>query len=47
MSVALPADKFGPWEADGFKPEADFIAAMEAVEGVSEVDKQTMTFMAM
>ena len=47
VSIALPAASFGPWETAVFAPEAEFIEKMKAIEGVSGVETQTMTFMAM
>mmetsp|Transcript_28140 Transcript_28140/g.47327 ORF Transcript_28140/g.47327 Transcript_28140/m.47327 type:complete len:148 (+) Transcript_28140:52-495(+) len=43
--VALPADKFGDWEAKEFAPEAEFLAAVKAINGVSQVETQTYTLM--
>jgi hypothetical protein len=41
--TALSADKFADWEAKGFAPEADFLAAVKAIGGVSQVETQTYT----
>ena len=43
--VALPADKWGAWEAAGFAPEAEFIKAVKAIDGVSTIETQTYTIM--
>eukprot|EP00601_Ochromonadales_sp_CCMP2298_P007058 CAMPEP_0173207946 /NCGR_PEP_ID=MMETSP1141-20130122/22226_1 /TAXON_ID=483371 /ORGANISM="non described non described, Strain CCMP2298" /LENGTH=119 /DNA_ID=CAMNT_0014134309 /DNA_START=61 /DNA_END=420 /DNA_ORIENTATION=+ len=43
--VSLPADKYGDWEAKGFAPEAEFLAALKAVGGVSQMETQTYTIM--
>merc|ERR1740138_213559 len=34
----LPSDKFGAWETAAFAPEADFLAAVKAINGVSAVE---------
>lgn len=39
--IALPADKFGSWEQKGFTPESDFIAAINAVPGITSLETQT------
>ena len=41
--VALPADKWGAWEAAGFAPEAEFIKSVKAIEGVTTIETQTYT----
>lgn len=43
--TSLAKDDFGPWEAAGFAPEADVLAAMGAVAGASQVETQTFTLM--
>ena len=43
--VALPADKFGAWEAAQFAPEEAFLSAVRGVEGVGLVETQTYTLM--
>jgi hypothetical protein len=45
LMTTLPLDDFGPWEASGFAPEAEFIAKITAIEGVSQVETQTITNM--
>jgi len=35
--MKVSADKFGDWEAAGFAPEADILAALKAIDGVSTV----------
>ena len=45
--TSLPADAFGAWEAASFAPEADFLAAVSAIPGVSAVETQTFTLMPM
>ena len=39
--------KFGAWEGFEFCPETDFLAKLAAIEGISCVESQTFTFMAM
>jgi hypothetical protein len=39
----LPAAKFGEWEKANFAPEADFLEAVKAINGVSSVETQTYT----
>lgn len=41
--TTLPADKFGAWEEKGFEPEAGFVAKLEGIEGISQVETQTYT----
>jgi hypothetical protein len=43
--VALDAAAFGAWEAQAFAPEADFLARLGAIPGVSSVETQTYTIM--
>jgi hypothetical protein len=43
LMTTLPLDDFGPWEATGFAPEAEFIAKITAIEGISQVETQTIT----
>jgi len=43
--IALTADEWGKWEAAGFAPEADFLAAVKAIDGVTTVETQTYTLM--
>lgn len=47
VAVSLPADKFGEWEAKAFAPEAEFIASLGKIDGVSAVETQTFTYMIM
>jgi len=39
----LPQKNFEAWEKDGFAPEADFLAAIKGISGVSAVETQTYT----
>ena len=43
--VSLDAESFGVWEKDNFAPEGAFLAALEAIEGISNVETQTFTLM--
>merc|ERR1712087_739166 len=43
--ISLNAEAFGAWEAEGFKPEADFLAKLAAIPGISQVETQTYTLM--
>jgi hypothetical protein len=43
LMTTLPLDDFGPWEANGFAPEAEFLAKITAIKGVSQVETQTIT----
>lgn len=45
--VALSADAFGAWEQSGFAPEQQFLAQVNAIAGVSQVETQTYTLMTM
>ena len=45
MIVSLDAESFGVWEKDNFAPEGAFLAALEAIEGISNVETQTFTLM--
>merc|ERR1712087_45039 len=47
VSTSVDAASFGEWEKAGFAPEADFIASLKEIEGISCVETQTMTFMKM
>ncbi len=43
--TSLVSESFESWEQDAFKPEADFITRVSAIEGVSAVETQTYTIM--
>eukprot|EP00553_Chaetoceros_curvisetus_P005090 CAMPEP_0204613442 /NCGR_PEP_ID=MMETSP0717-20131115/1408_1 /ASSEMBLY_ACC=CAM_ASM_000666 /TAXON_ID=230516 /ORGANISM="Chaetoceros curvisetus" /LENGTH=115 /DNA_ID=CAMNT_0051625863 /DNA_START=149 /DNA_END=497 /DNA_ORIENTATION=- len=45
LMMTVPLEDFGPWEESGYAPEADFLAAISAIEGVSQVETQTITNM--
>ena len=41
----VPLDDFGPWEEKGFAPEGEFLEKLKAIDGVSQVETQTITNM--
>lgn len=43
LMMTVPLDDFGPWEAKAFAPEEEFLAKIRAIEGVSQVETQTIT----
>ena len=45
VMVTQPLEGYGPWEEAGHPPEADFIAKLKAIPGVSQVETQTITNM--
>ena len=45
LMTTVPLDDFGPWEEKGFAPEAEFLEKIKAIEGVSQVETQTITNM--
>jgi hypothetical protein len=46
--TSLPAgDKWAAWAATNHAPEEAFLAKLKSIEGVSLVETQTYTFMAM
>ena len=45
LMTTVPLEDFGPWEASGFAPEADFLVKLKAIDGVSVVETQTITNM--
>jgi len=45
--VALAADKYSDWEGKSFAPEADFLAKLKAIDGISQIETQTYTLMTM
>ena len=45
LMMTVPLADFGPWEEKGFAPEADFLAKIKAIDGVSMVETQTITNM--
>lgn len=45
LMTTVPLDDFGPWEEKDFAPESDFLAKLKAIDGVSQVETQTITNM--
>ena len=41
--TTVASDKFATWEANGFAPEKDFLAAMSGIDGAAQVETQTYT----
>lgn len=45
LMMTVPLEDFGPWEEKGFPPEAEFLEKIKAIDGVSQVETQTITNM--
>ena len=45
LMMTVPLADFGPWEEKGFEPESEFLEKITAIEGVSQVETQTITNM--
>lgn len=45
--TALSADAFGAWSDKAFAPETDFLAKLQAIDGITQVETQTYTLMPM
>jgi hypothetical protein len=43
--TTVPLEDFGPWEEGGHVPEAEFLEKLKAIDGVSQVETQTITNM--
>jgi uncharacterized membrane protein len=43
--IALDAATFGTWSAVEFAPEAEFLAAIKSIPGITNVETQTYTLM--
>jgi hypothetical protein len=43
LMMTVPLSDFGPWEEKGFAPEAEFLSKIKEIEGVSQVETQTIT----
>ena len=43
LCTTVPLSTFGPWEEAGHPPEEEFLAKLKKIEGVSQVETQTMT----
>lgn len=41
--TSLEESKFGPWSEGDFKPESEFLKALEGIDGISVVETQTFT----
>lgn len=45
LMMTVPLEDFGPWDASGYPPESEFLEKLRAIEGVSQVETQTITNM--
>jgi len=45
LMTTVPLEDFGPWEEAGFPPESKFLEKIKAIDGVSQVETQTITNM--
>eukprot|EP00567_Pseudictyota_dubia_P009228 CAMPEP_0197436522 /NCGR_PEP_ID=MMETSP1175-20131217/3961_1 /TAXON_ID=1003142 /ORGANISM="Triceratium dubium, Strain CCMP147" /LENGTH=147 /DNA_ID=CAMNT_0042965829 /DNA_START=82 /DNA_END=525 /DNA_ORIENTATION=+ len=45
LMITVPLEDFGPWEEGGHAPESDFLEKIKAIDGVSQVETQTITNM--
>ena len=45
LMMTVPLADFGPWEENGHEPESKFLEKIKAIEGVSQVETQTITNM--
>lgn len=43
LMTTVPLDDYGPWEESGHAPEAEFLEKIKAIDGVSQVETQTIT----
>mmetsp|Transcript_27449 Transcript_27449/g.45757 ORF Transcript_27449/g.45757 Transcript_27449/m.45757 type:complete len:151 (+) Transcript_27449:40-492(+) len=43
LGITVPLDTFGPWEEAGHPPESDFLEKLKNIDGVTQVESQTMT----
>lgn len=43
LMTTVPLADYGPWEEKGHAPEAEFLEKISAIEGVSQVETQTIT----
>lgn len=41
----IPASKFEKWSAKDFAPEKDFLDKLRSIDGISQIETQTYTFM--
>ncbi|MGK3736348.1 MAG: hypothetical protein ACI8RD_002209 [Bacillariaceae sp.] len=44
--ISLPESKFGDWEGKSFAPEESFLEKIKKIDGVTLVETQTYTLMA-
>mmetsp|Transcript_5048 Transcript_5048/g.6524 ORF Transcript_5048/g.6524 Transcript_5048/m.6524 type:complete len:149 (-) Transcript_5048:98-544(-) len=45
LMMTVPLADFGAWEEGGHAPESEFLEKIKAIEGVSQVETQTITNM--
>ena len=45
LMMTVPLDDFGAWEEKQFAPEPEFLEAIKKIDGVSQVETQTITNM--
>ena len=45
LMMTVPLEDFGPWEENKHAPEEKFLEAIKAIDGVSQVETQTITNM--
>jgi hypothetical protein len=43
INIGIEASKYGAWESAGHAPETEFLAALRAIAGITEVETQTIT----
>jgi hypothetical protein len=43
--VALTAETYDAWAATGHAPEETFLAALNSIDGITQVETQTFTVM--
>ena len=43
LMITVPLEDFGGWEESGHAPEAEFLEKLKAIDGVSQVETQTIT----
>jgi hypothetical protein len=41
--TSLSAQDFGPWSEGGFEPEEAFLAMLQDIDGISQIETQTYT----
>ena len=47
LMITNDLDAYGPWSETDHAPEAEFIAKLKAIDGVSQVETQEITFVKM